>query len=115
MSKSVVDQLRKRRAYPMTIGDVIIYIRAMTEGEWVTAMAFRDDDASLGYAIGKGWVLETGEAVYSQVPDETAQAFGERVLTDADLPTDTRTELAQAIVRLSQAVKPKTMDSMAKN
>jgi len=99
----------------MTIGDVTIYIRAMTETEWHAAMNFREDDASLGYAIGKGWVLDTGEPIYSQQTDETSQSFGERVLTEADLPTDTRTELAQAIVKLSQAVKPKTMDAMVKN
>jgi hypothetical protein len=85
------------------------------ETEWLTAREFEQSDASLGYAIGMCWVLDTGEPIYNQQPDETSQEFGERVLREANLPTDTRTELAQAIVKLSQAVKPKTMDAMVKN
>lgn len=109
---SVIDRLRKRRAYPVSIDGETIKIRAMLESELKLASEFRDDDESIGYAIGCAVLNDDGSQVFTSNM-ETPKEFGARVLLALDLPSDTKAELTSKILKLSQG--PLKPDDLKKN
>jgi hypothetical protein len=48
-------------------------------------------------------------------PEETAKDFGARVLTDAQMPDDTRTQLVQVIFKLTTGPTPEQLKAIEKN
>lgn len=110
---SVIDRLRKRRFYPVTIDGEQVHIRALLDSELKTAMEFKDDDESVGFAIGCSLLNEDRTPVFSQLTNETPKQFGARVLAEADLPSDTKAELRDKIVKLSNG--PPSEDDLKKN
>lgn len=110
---SVIDKLRKRRFYPVVIDGETVHIRALLDSELRTVTDFQNDDASVGFAIGKAVVAEDASAVFTQLTDETPQEFGRRVLTEVDLPSDTKAELTSKILKLSNG--PPSIEDLKKN
>jgi len=102
---SMIEKLRKRRSYPVTIGEETVHVRALTEGERTEVLPFKSEDSSFGFVIGCGLLNDAQEPEFVKAPGESPQDFGTRVLKEADLPTDTRTELATAILNLTSGPK----------
>jgi len=106
---SVIERLRKRRSYPVEIDGETIKIRALLESELKAVAEFRDDDESIGYAIGCAILNEDGSQLFT-LDMETPKEFGARVLLCLDLPSDTKAELTTKILKLSQGpLKPEDL------
>lgn len=101
---SVSDILRKRRFYPVTIDGDQIHIRALLTSELlaITAIAKNNDDAAIGFAFGCSVLNSDGSQVFNRGSSETDVQFGARILTELDLPLDTKAELTGKIMKLSQ-------------
>ena len=111
----MIEKLRKRRFYPVTIGDATVHLRGLLYSEHETAEEFGEAAESWGYAIGCCLMHDDGTEWFTRMVDvkETASDFGARVLRELDLPDDTRAELIAAIVKLSQG--PPKIETLAKN
>lgn len=109
----VIDKLRKRRFYPVTIGGETVHIRGMVFAEHKEVESFGDSAESWGYAIGCCLLNEDGTLVVSRQADESAKDFGARVLAELNLSDDTRGELIASIVKLSNG--PPKIEALAKN
>ena len=112
MSKTI-ERLRKRRCYPIEIDGETINVRALLTSEQTELMKIKDHDESFGYAIGCALVNDDRSPVFMQTADETAVDFGARVLAEIDLPTDTRAELTDLILKLTAG--PKSLENAVKN
>lgn len=111
--KSVAEKIRRRRFYPVVIDGETIHLRALLNSELTTVQTFRTEDESVGYAIGCSLLNEDQTPVFVPTPDESAKQFGGRVLVELDLPTDTRAELVEKILKLSNG--PASQDALEKN
>ena len=98
---SVIQRLQKRRFYPVTIDGETVHIRAMLQSEQREVLAVKDDTESVGFVIGVGLVNEDRTPVFVRSSGESVVDFGKRVLDELDWPTDTRSELVDKILRLS--------------
>lgn len=110
---SVINIVRKRRMWPVDIGGETIHLRALLMSELQTVEPFRDEDESVGYVIGCSLVNQDASPVYIISPDETPKQFGARVLSDLDLPLDTKSELLTKISKLSNG--PPSIEDLKKN
>jgi hypothetical protein len=110
---SVILKLTKRRFYPFQIDGETIHLRAMLTSELDIVQKFRDDDESLGFMIGCCVLSENGTAEFMKTADETPKQFGARILCEVDLPLDTRTELINKIIGLSNG--PPSQEKLIKN
>lgn len=110
---SVIDRLRKRRFYPVTIDGEVVHIRAMLDSELKAVADFRDQDESVGFAFGCSLVNEDKSPVFTRLPEESPKQFGGRVLAEIDLPSDTKAELTNKILKLSNG--PPEADDLKKN
>lgn len=110
---SVIDRLRKRRAYPVSIDGEEIKIRALLESELKAVSDFRDDDESIGFAIGCSVLDADGSQMFMAKQGESPKEFGGRILAELDLPSDTKAELTSKILKLSQG--PLKPDDLKKN
>jgi hypothetical protein len=106
---SVIDRLRKRRFYPVTIDGETIHIRALLDSELRLVEPFRFEDASIGFAIGCSLLNEDKSPAFVMEETESPQQFGHRVLNTLDLPQDTKAEVRDKIVKLSEG-PPETED-----
>ena len=111
----VMDRLRKRRAYPLDIGGEIIHIRSMTKGERLQLEPIQNDSESFGFVIGCGLVNEDGSALFTVEDGEGASEFGSRVEDALGLPDDTRSQISEAIARLSRGPTPEQLKALKKN
>tara|TARA_R110000868_G_scaffold25944_1_gene100510 strand:- start:2169 stop:2504 length:336 start_codon:yes stop_codon:yes gene_type:complete len=110
---SVIDRLRKRRFYPVTIDGEVIHIRALLDSELKTVSAFQNEDESIGFAIGCSLINEDKSDVFTIAADESAKQFGARVLAEINLPSDTKAELTSKILKLSNG--PPSAEDLKKN
>ena len=110
---SVIERLRKRRFYPIDLDGQTIHIRAMLDSELKAVAEFRDDDESVGFAIGCALLNEDKSAAFVRAADETSKQFGARVLEELDLPSDTKAEITGKILKLSNG--PLKDDELKKN
>lgn len=110
---SVIDKLRKRRFYPVAIDGETVHIRALLDSELKTVTEFQNEDESVGFAIGKSVLNEDSSAAFVQLADESPKQFGQRVLTEIDLPSDTKAELTSKILKLSNG--PMSAEDLKKN
>lgn len=115
MSSAVIQRLRKRRAYPLEICGEIIHIRAVTRSEREQMKPHMAEEVSYGITLGFGLVTVDGSPVFRINDGESVEDFGERVLTEADLPDDTRTEICAAIVKLSQGPTKEQLEALKKS
>lgn len=110
---SVVQKLRKRRAYTVTIAGESVLIRSLLNSEFDAIMEFRDENESIGAAIGFGLLNDDETPAFTRLTDESSKAFGGRVLKDLDVPLDTRKELSDKILKLT--VEGPTVEKLEKN
>ena len=92
---SVLDKMKKRRCYPISLGDEKIHVRAMTLSE-LTRIDAIDADNRTGFMLGCCLVSDDGNPEFTKRPadgDQPAEddnAFGKRVMdamVDVDPPT----------------------------
>jgi len=110
---SVIDKLRKRRAYQVTIGDEKVTVRSLLESEIDLLNTISGDAESYGVAIGCGLLEEDGSAAFVRAADEDAKTFGARVLKSIDMPTDTKKELGDKIMSLT--INGPSVEKLEKN
>lgn len=110
---SVIDRLRKRRFYPFEILGEVIHLRALLDSELKTVSEFRNEDESIGFAVGCALINEDQSPVFMKSADESPKQFGARVLTEIDLPSDTKAELTSKILKLSNG--PLSAEDLKKN
>lgn len=110
---SVIDKLRKRRAYEMPIAGETVKVRSLLNSEFDEIRKISDDIESIGAAIGFGLLNEDSTQAIVRNADETIKQFGARVLATLDLPTDTQKELSDKIMDLT--VKGPAVEKLAKN
>ncbi len=107
-----LDRIRKRRHYPMPFDGGEVHVRALTHSEIRIVRKFSDEDESAGFVIGCALLNEDGSEKFIRGQDEDPKAFGERVMNEIDLPSDTSADLVKMITRLSQG---SPVDVIAKN
>lgn len=110
---SVVQKLRKRRAYPVAIAGETVMIRSLLNSEFDAIMEFRDENESIGAAIGYGLLNDDESPAFTLATGENAKTFGARVLTELDVPLDTRKELSDKILKLT--VEGPSVEKLEKN
>ena len=110
----VMDIVRKKRVWPHDIDGDVVHIRPLKQTEQAAGLSFKEDDSSFGYVIGIGLAHPDGSPVFLQLPEEDPKAFGDRVLLEADMPVDTRTELTLAILRLSNGPTQEQLKALKK-
>jgi hypothetical protein len=99
---TVIERLRKRRFYPFQIGDETQLVRALTFKEIDAAESIGNERASQGYVIGKATGNADGSPAFTQGEDEDAKVFGQRVLDELDLPTDTSAQIMAIVTKLTK-------------
>lgn len=110
---SVIAKLKKRRKYPVTIDGETVYVRALLCSEVDELKPIANDDESVGFMIGCGLLNDDGTAAFTRQANEDSKAFGQRVLDELDIPTDTRSELMQKLMQLAKG--PVDVEKLAKN
>lgn len=109
---SVLQRLRKRRAYPVSIGEDTVYVRALTTAE-VEALVKLEGSTQIAFTLGCALVNDAGEPEFPRQSGESFEAFANRVLPEfADLPQDVLTVLSQGIDKVS---KPANAEALKKS
>lgn len=116
MVLSVVDRIRKRAFYPLTlINGEKIHLRALTGNQLQTARAFSEKESSIGYAIGCSLLEDNGDPVF--VPDdaESPEAFGERVMSALELGRDVQQQVVAKIFEITNEPEKAKAEAIVKN
>lgn len=102
MAGGIVQKLRKRKCYPVTIGEETIHVRPLTLGELSQLDGLQGARQIAGFYFGCSLVDDSGEPAFKRVEGETLDAFAERVANDLqDIPQDTLHLIRQAIEKAS--------------
>jgi hypothetical protein len=112
---SVIDRLRKRRAYPLSIDGEKVYVRAFTKSERQEFKPLANEEESYGFVMGCGLINEDGSVMFAREEGEEAKAFAIRVEDAAELPDDTRAQICTAIVKLSEGPTIEQLKALKKN
>lgn len=109
---SVLQRLRKRRAYPVAIGEDTVYVRALTTSE-VEALLKFEGATQVAFTLGCALVNDAGEPEFPRQSGESFADFANRVLPEfSDLPQDVLSVLSQGIDRVS---KPANSEALKKS
>jgi hypothetical protein len=110
---SMIERLKKRRCYPVPIGEDKVYCRALTIGELKTIDTL-STELGLAFAIGCALVDDAGQPAIARQPTETHEAFAKRALEClTDVTADSLNAIQQAIKKLNDAPPP--IDDLKKN
>lgn len=116
MALSVVDRIRKRAFYPLTlVNGEKIHLRALTNEQLAIARAFSERDASIGYAIGCSLLEDSGDLVFVIEDSESSEAFGERVMKELDLVRDIQQQIVAKIFELTNEPEKAKAEAIVKN
>lgn len=116
MALSVVDRIRKRAFYPLTlVNGEKIHLRALTHHQLATARSFSDKDASIGFAIGCSLAEDNGDSVFVCEHSESPEQFGERVMAIAELGRDVQQQIVAKIFEITNEPEKSKADALVKN
>jgi len=108
----IFQRFAKRKSYPVDIDGEVAYICEPTIGQIDRVQAL-GGAKSTGLAIGFCMVHQGGAHVFSALPDESDEAFADRVLSEAnDCTVSVVRQISDAILKL---IKPVDQDALAKN
>ena len=109
----VLDRLRKKRGFPVTIGDETFHVRSLTIGELKRLKTVADDDKT-GFMVGCTLCAdEGGKQAIPPLDEETDADWSKRVVDAlADVPSETIRSLSEGIAALS---KTPSSTAVAKN
>ena len=111
---SMVDRLRKRQFFPVTIGDETVHFRGLRRSEWHDCIEpIRDCEESNGVAIGLCLLNDDRTQVFTRAEGEDIKAFGQRVLDECDMEISVCLMLANQIIRITQ--EPADFGAVVKN
>ena len=99
---TVIERLRKRRAYRKSIAGEAVVLRAMSNKEVEGLESLTDDKAIQGAVVGCCLLNEDESPVFTRAKDEDFQAFGNRVWAELDWPSDTMADVSTAAAKLSR-------------
>lgn len=116
MALSVIDRIRKRAFYPLTlVNGEKIHLRALTHQQLQTARSFSGKDASIGYAIGCSLLEDDGSPVFVPIDVESPEAFGERVMQALELGRDVQQEIVAKIFEITNEPEKVKAEALVKN
>lgn len=109
---SMIDRLKKRRCYPVQIGEDTVYLRSMTLGEMDRTEKLPYDDRT-GFVLACSLIQQDGTPEFSAITGETdAELSGRVIAAMSDVPDDNLRAIADAIQKLRHTP---TVESIAKN
>lgn len=107
---SVVDKIRKRRNYKVTIGTDEVTLCALSLADRKRVDSLDEALDKSFFAIGRGLCHDDGSEAFPRVPGEDDKTYAIRVQTElAEIPTDTFVEIAAAINRIGSVPKLETL------
>lgn len=116
MALSVVDRIRKRAFYPLTlVNGETIHLRALTNQQLQLARSFSEKEASVGFAIGCSLLEDNGDAVFVCEHDESPEQYGERVLAALDLVRDVQQQIVAKIFEITNEPEKVKAEAILKN
>lgn len=116
MALSVVDRIRKRAFYPLTlVNGEKIHLRALTNQQLQLARSFSEKESSVGFAIGCSLLEDNGDAVFVCEHSESPESFGERVLAALDLVRDVQQQIVAKIFEITNEPEKVKAEAIIKN
>ena len=116
MALSVVDRIRKRAFYPLTlVNGEKVHLRALTHQQLQAARSFSDKDSSIGFAIGCSLLEDNGDAVFVCEHHESPEQFGERVMAAIDIGRDVQQEIVTKIFEITNEPEKAKAEALVKN
>lgn len=116
MALSVVDRIRKRAFYPLTlVNGEKIHLRALTHQQLQVARSFSEKESSIGYAIGCSLLEDNGDAVFVCEHNESPEQFGERVMVTIELGRDVQQQIVAKIFEITNEPEKVKAEALAKN
>lgn len=83
MALSVAERINKRAFYPCKLPNgETVHLRGLKHSVLAVAKTFEHEAESVGFAIGKSLVNDSGQPEYQQGETESPQDFGARVLSE---------------------------------
>lgn len=97
---SMLDKIKKRRVFPVQIGDETVYVSAMTKAD--IARLQKSENAVAEFILGLCLVDEKGNPEFTLNEGESDTDFAKRIadLTE-DVPEVTKTDLYRAVRKVS--------------
>lgn len=116
MALSVIDRIRKRAFYPLTlVNGEKIHLRALTGHQLQTVRSFSEKESSIGYAIGCSLLEDSGDPVFVPTDEESPEAFGERVMLALELGRDVQQQIVAKIFELTNEPDKAKTEAIVKN
>ena len=116
MALSVIDRIRKRAFYPLTlVNGEKIHLRALTGQQLQTARAFSEKDSSIGFAIGCSLLEDNGDAFFVCEHSESPEQFGERVMAAIELGRDVQQQIVNKIFEITNEPEKAKAEAIVKN
>jgi len=107
---SVLDKIKKRRFYPVDLGDGnIVNCRALTIGE-LRRLEALDKELKTPFVMGVALVDDKGATEFTKTGEESDVQFAERVREAiADVSTETISAISQAIGKIGKVPEVETV------
>jgi len=116
MALSVVDRIRKRAFYPLTlVNGEKIHLRALTHQQLQVARSFSEKESSIGYAIGCSLLEDSSDPVFVPADEESPESFGERVMSALELGRDVQQQIVAKIFEITNEPEKVKAEALAKN
>jgi hypothetical protein len=117
MALSIIERINKRAFYPLKlVNGETIHLRAVRHEHREAVQDFKDQEESVGYLIGVAVVSDGGDAEFTKAADESALAFGARVLASiSEMGPDVREQIVKKIFQISNEPSSVQMEAIVKN
>jgi hypothetical protein len=117
MALSIIERINKRAFYPLRlVNGETIHLRAVRNEHREAVQDFKDKEESVGYLIGMAVVSDNGDPEFVQAKEESALAFGERVLAlISEIGPDVREQIVKKIFQISNEPSSVQMEAIVKN
>ncbi len=116
MALSVVDRIRKRAFYPLTlVNGEKIHLRALTYQQLQFARSFSEQESSIGYVIGCALVEDNGDSVFVPEDAESPETFGDRVMCALELGRDVQQQVVVKIFEITNEPEKAKAEAIVKN
>jgi hypothetical protein len=97
---SMLDKLKRRRVFPVQIGDETVFVSAMSKADITRLQNAADAPAEL--ILGLSLVDEKGQPEFTLLEGESDTDFGKRIAElTADVPEITKSEIYAAVRKVS--------------
>ena len=106
---TLTEKLRKRRFYPVTIGEETVHVRRLTVDEAERVDGIENGLIKAFFMVGCCLLDESGTPAYSRNDDESDIQFAERVKVEGkDIPADTLADITAGIWKATKVPSPGT-------